>query len=98
TYTLTGGNTCTGDLQTSGKDMEGIGKNGNLNKVFKTPMLFADRNGTILLEMQNKVSAFGYLNALKLEAYEGAKVKISSISLEDGSITSLGGTLQMQAN
>ncbi|GAB3353067.1 hypothetical protein GCM10027566_13010 [Arachidicoccus ginsenosidivorans] len=97
TYTLTGGNSASGDLQTSGKDLEGAGLNGNISKVYSSPMLFADQNGEILLEINNKTSAFGYLNALKLEAYTDAKIDIKSIELSGAAITTLGGTSQITA-
>jgi|GEM_PF-1433750 len=97
TYTLTGGNSAAGDLQTSGKDLEGKGLNGNISKVYVSPMLFADQNGEILLEVANKSSAFGYLNALKLESYTEAKTAIQGIALSAADITTLGGTTQITA-
>jgi len=98
TYALTGGNSAIGDLQTSGKDLEGTGLNGNISKVYISPMLFADQNGEILLEVSNKTSAFGYLNALKLESYTDAKTDIKAIALSGAAITTLGGTSQITAS
>lgn len=96
-YSLKGSNTATGHLQTSGKDLESGGINGNITKAYITPMLFADGEGNIFLEVANETSAFGYLNALKIESYSDAKIEVQDMTLQGKDINTLGGTSQLTA-
>lgn len=98
-YTFTGAATTVGTLQTSGSLLGGAGINANNSSTYATPILFADANGEIKLELLAKTGGFGYINIIKVEEYSGVgTVKVTDISVSGNStIETDGGTAQMTA-
>lgn len=98
-YTFTGAATTVGTLQTSGSLLGGAGINANNSSTYATPILFADANGEIKLELLAKTGGFGYINIIKVEEYSGVgTVKVTDITVSGNStIETDGGTAQMTA-
>lgn len=98
-YTFTGAATTVGTLQTSGSLLGGPGINANNSSTYATPILFADVNGEIKLELLAKTGGFGYINIIKVEEYSGVgTVKVTDISVSGNSTIEIdGGTAQMTA-
>lgn len=68
-YTFTGAATTVGTLKTSEANLGGTGINGNNSNLYITPIIYADVNGEIKLEMTSTQGGYAYLNDLKLEEY-----------------------------
>ncbi len=69
-YTVTGTNTFTGNLQTSGTDLGGSGYNGNNSTVLVSDTLFADTNGELTLDVAVVEGGFAYLGLMKVTQIE----------------------------
>lgn len=91
-YTFTGLNTFTGQLQTSD------GGSGNLTNIVSTTMLTPDASGKITLNVAIVQNAFAYINALRIEEYTDMPVvDVTAIAVSGADINISGQTSQMAA-
>lgn len=91
-YTFTGLNAFTGQLQTSD------GGSGNLTNTLGTTMLSPDASGKITLNVAIVQNAFAYINALRIEEYTDMPVvDVTSIAVTGADISVSGQTSQMVA-
>lgn len=97
-YTFTGATTTVGTLKTSEANLGGAGINGNNSSTYTTPLIYADANGEIKLDLVAQTSTFGYINAIRVEEYNADIVNVSSISVSGDNISVFNGTAQMTAN
>ncbi|WP_316825416.1 gliding motility-associated C-terminal domain-containing protein [Pedobacter miscanthi] len=70
-YKFTGTNSSTVTLQTTGAGIGSGGFNGNNDKVVKSDFLYADANGAISFELSSTAGSFAYINAMKIDVFEG---------------------------
>ena len=66
-YDLSGQNTYTGTLQTSGAALGNGGYDGNNDSILVTDMITPDANGKITLDLSVASGGFAYLGAMKIE-------------------------------
>jgi lysophospholipase L1-like esterase len=93
-YTFSGLDQSSGSLQASGNG-NGIG---NTSNIFISTLVSPDNNGEISFELVNKVSNFGYINAMKIEEYtNNSVIPATSILLTGNNITASGQTSQITA-
>ncbi|WP_020570146.1 GDSL-type esterase/lipase family protein [Neolewinella persica] len=74
TYEVVGFNADSGEVQTSGSDLGGAGRNSNASEVFRSEVIFPADDGTITLTFRVSLGQFGYLNALRLTELEGVEL------------------------
>ena len=88
-YNLTGANTSSKTLKTSGTGIGNGGYNANNNTVVASDTVYADMNGNIALEVKKNTGSYGHLNIIKIEAFDntsGAKYAIDNQGFEYGDL------------
>lgn len=97
-YTFTGATSVVGTLKTSEANLGGPEIHGNNSSTYSTPLLFADANGEIKLELTAQTSTFGYINAIRVEEFSNVIVNVTGITVNGNDIMSFNGTSQMTAS
>lgn len=69
-YVIEGQQTWTGGQATSGYDVGGYGKNGNLRNILITDYIYPDRTGVITINFQ-RIAGMAHISAMKIEEYTG---------------------------
>jgi len=93
-YVFTGAKVTESYLMTTCMNLGGLGVNVNNSSLYTTPVIFADANGDITLQMSSIISNYGYLNILKIDEFD---IDVASISIVGENITADRGTSQMSA-
>lgn len=98
TYTMTGVNSFSGQLQLAGSNLGGSGVNQNVSTILESTLVYPDDDGNILFTVSRYTGDYIALNVMKMEAYTGGtrpvKNTYTSVSLvgtaaENGSSTPL---------
>lgn len=84
-YTLSGMNSCSGILQTSGLDLGGRGINCNTSQFYKSELVLPDNNGEIAVKLTASANSPAHLNMMKIEEFE--IVSPSSLTINANNIT-----------
>lgn len=87
-YTLTGSNSCTGTLQSSGTDLGGTGKNGNNSSFYTSDALTPNASGEISIYVAVSAGGFAYVNMMKIEEINASQVDATFITIAGGNISS----------
>ncbi len=95
TYTLTGGNSFSGSLQTSGTNLGGIGNNGNNSTMLTTGLINSTSGGEIAIDISTLAGGFAYINLMKVEEMSNSQIDATSISIIGNDITTAGTNSQM---
>ncbi len=96
-YTFTGATSTVGTLQTSGTNLGGTGVNGNNSTIYSTPIIYADANGEIKLDLSIVTGGYAYINVMRIQQYTAPKVNVTSIAVSGTAISTESGTTQMTA-
>lgn len=94
-YTFTGSTITVGTLKTSEANLGGTGIHANNSSTYNTPLIYADANGEIKLDLAAQTSSFAYINAIKVEEY--TPVAVTGISVAGSDISAVNGTSQLVA-
>ena len=87
TYTLTGNNSFSGSLQTSGTNLGGLAYNGNNSSILKSGLINPTSGGEITLDISVLTGGFAYINAIRIEEMSGPQIDATSISIIGNDIT-----------
>lgn len=96
-YTFTGATSVVGTLKTSEANLGGTGIHGNSSSTYTTPLLYADANGEIKLELSAATSSFAYINAIRVEEYSNVMVNVTEITVEGSNVSTFNGATQLTA-
>ena len=95
TYTLTGSNSFSGSLQTSGTNLGGVGNNGNSSTILTSSLINPTSGGVISLDISVMTGGFAYINMIKLEEMSSPQIDATSINIIGNDITTSGNSTQM---
>ncbi|NDW10629.1 Ig-like domain-containing protein [Dysgonomonas sp. 520] len=73
-FSLSGANGSHSLHQTSDANLGGTGTHQNNSNIFTSDMIFPDKNGEIQFELSILTGGFAYINAMKIEEYNGIVV------------------------
>jgi uncharacterized protein YjdB len=96
-YTFTGATSTVGTLQTTGTDLGGTGIHGNISSIYSTPIIYADANGEIKLDLSIVTGGYAYINVMRIQQYAAPKINVTTIAVSGNPISTESGTSQMTA-
>ena len=81
TYTLTGKNSFSGSLQTSGTNLGGLAINGNNSTILTTGLINPTSGGEITLDISVLTGGFAYIKAIRIEEMSSPQIDATSINI-----------------
>ncbi|RYZ97877.1 MAG: SGNH/GDSL hydrolase family protein, partial [Sphingobacteriaceae bacterium] len=90
-YSITGANSSTFNLTTTGAGIGNGGYDGNNNVIAKSDTLYADADGTINISVAKQAGIYAYINCMKIEVFENNDGKVYNLinkGFESGSLDS----------
>lgn len=97
-YVISGTNTDTGTLVTTGTGIGNGGYDGNNDTIYMSDYVFPDASGNIQINISRAAGAFCYINAMKVEAFSGLSVvNVTAITVSGSDISTNRGTSQLVA-
>ncbi len=96
-YTFTGAVSTVGTLTTTGTNLSGTGINGNIATLYSTPIIYADANGEIRLDLGIVTGGYAYINLMRIQEYTAPIIHVTGVTVSGNPITTDQGTSQMTA-